>query len=70
MHPARLQITPLDHGREFGYTVRVASFSSGVEDFDVLIELETERDRIKILCSSEWAASLGKTLLERAAKSF
>ena len=66
MSPARLQIIPLGNIREFGYAVRVASSSSGVEDFSVTVELETARDRIKILCDPEWAASLGKTLLARA----
>jgi len=66
MKEARICISPLDHSSEFGHPVRVSASCSGVEDFDVLLELVTERDKIKILCSSDWAMNLGKTLQARA----
>ncbi len=66
MKQARLCISPLDHSNEFGHPVRVSASTSGIEDFDVLLELTTDRDKIKILCSSEWALDFGKTLQARA----
>jgi hypothetical protein len=68
MKNARLCISPLDHSNEFGHPVRVSAYTSGIEDFDVLLELMTDRDKIKILCSSEWAMDFGKTLQACATK--
>lgn len=68
MKNARICISPIDHTNEFGNPVRVSASCSSLEDFDVLLELVTDRDKIKILCSSEWAMDLGKTLQARAAE--
>jgi hypothetical protein len=68
MNEARICISPINHANEFGSPVRVFASCSGIEDFDVLIELVTDRDKIKILCSSGWAMDLGKTLQARASE--
>lgn len=69
MKEARIRIVANDHSNEFGHPVYVSASASGVEDFDVLLELTTERDKIKILCSSEWALNLAETLRQRASES-
>jgi hypothetical protein len=69
MKEARISISPIDHTNEFGHPVRVSASRSGVEDFDVILELVTERDKIKILCSSDWALNLAETLKRRVDES-
>lgn len=64
-----MHISPIGHTYEFGHPVRISASASGIEDFDVLIELLTERDRIKILCSSDWALNLSATLRQRVIES-
>ena len=62
MKDARICISPLDHSAEFGRALRLSAYGGGVEDFDVLLELMTDRDKIKILCSPEWAEHLAEVL--------
>jgi hypothetical protein len=69
MKDARIRISPINHTRDFGSPVRVHASCSGIEDFDVLFELLTDRDEIKVLCSAEWAFNLAKTLEQKATES-